>query len=120
VKLFILSIFIFLLSCGSPSQNPSDRIEALGSQLRCPVCRGVPISESPATLAVEMMGILKDQIAQGKTDLEILAYFEERYGEWVLLQPKPQGANLLIWILPLLLLVGGSLFILKYVKKEPL
>ena len=60
---------------------------------------------------------LKNQVAQGKSDEEILNFFEERYGEWVLLKPKPHGMNLAVWILPLLAIVGGAAFIISWVKK---
>lgn len=92
-------------------------MQRLGDQLRCPVCRGVPISESPAELAKEMMQTLREQMKQGKNDEEILAFFEARYGEWVLLAPKMEGMNLAVWVLPILLLIGGTVVILKRVKK---
>ena len=110
---------LFVLSCAGPStESTEERIQRLGDQLRCPVCRGVPISESPATLANEMMDTLKEQAAQGKSDEEILNFFEERYGEWVLLEPKAQGMNLAVWILPAMVVLGGSIFILIWVKKK--
>ncbi|MBI4411479.1 MAG: cytochrome c-type biogenesis protein CcmH [Deltaproteobacteria bacterium] len=120
MKFFLTwTAFLFVLSCaGSSTESPEDRIQRLGGELRCPVCRGVPISESPATLANEMMDILKNQVAEGKSDEEILNFFEERYGEWVLLQPKPQGMNLAVWILPALALVGGAVFIILRIKRE--
>ena len=120
-NLFRISIFgflIFFTACGKPAEDADARVQRLGRQLRCPVCRGVPISESPATLALEMMDLLRVEGAQGKTDEEILKFFEERYGEWVLLDPKPEGMNLAVWVLPLLVLVGGAGFIVRKVKRE--
>lgn len=111
----LLTIF---LSCGKPPTDPASRVERLGKQLRCPVCRGVPIADSPSTLAVQMMEILRQQVNEGKSDEEILKYFEERYGEWVLLEPKPEGMNLMIWILPALFLLGGTAFIVLRVRKK--
>lgn len=120
MKFFLTGMaLLFVLSCAGPStESTEQRIQRLGDHLRCPVCRGVPISESPATLANEMMDILEDQVAQGKSDGEILKFFEERYGEWVLLQPKPEGMNLAVWILPILVVLGGAIFILISVKRK--
>lgn len=114
--------FILLLGmiwgCSTAPEDPAARAERLGKQLRCPVCRGVPIADSPAELAQQMMGTVRAQIAAGKSDAEILSYFEERYGEWALLQPKAEGANLLIWILPLGFIMAGAIFIVWQLGKQ--
>jgi cytochrome c-type biogenesis protein CcmH len=115
--LVFLGIFILLTACGKRELDPEARVEKLGSEIRCPVCRGVPIADSPSTLALEMMQVLREQIAQGKSDEEVLKYFEERYGEWALLKPKPEGMNLVIWILPALFLLGGGVGIVIRLKK---
>lgn len=99
--------------------DPEARAERIGSQLRCPVCRGVPIADSPAALAQEMMTLVRQQVAEGKSDEEIFRYFEERYGEWALLRPKAEGINLVVWILPILFLVGGTGLILFRLKRRP-
>ncbi|MBI3540557.1 MAG: cytochrome c-type biogenesis protein CcmH [Deltaproteobacteria bacterium] len=116
----ILTVF-FLISCGlhSADQKSVDtRVETLGHQIRCPICRGVSIADSPSTLATEMMQILRTQIEQGKSDEEVLKYFEERYGPWILLQPKAEGMNLLVWLLPLFFVGGGGVFIILRAKQE--
>ncbi len=100
--------------------DPEARIDRLGRMLRCPVCRGVPIAESPSAVAVEMMSLLKEQVKEGKKDAEILHYFEERYGEWVLLEPKPEGMNWGVWLLPGFFLVGGGVLILRRVRSSQL
>lgn len=115
-KVFI--ILLVLLACAHPKESEEDRIKRLGDQLRCPVCRGVPISESPSPLAVEMRNNLCDQVSQGKSDTEIFEYFEERYGEWILLNPKAKGINLGVWILPLVFMAGGAVFIILRVKRK--
>ncbi len=116
--LMLLFALMILSACSKPPNIAEQRARDLGSQLRCPVCRGVPIADSPAPLANEMMGVVKQQIAEGKSDPEILQFFESRYGEWVLLKPKAQGSTLLIWILPALVLVGGGVGILLRLRKK--
>ncbi len=112
---------LFLLLISSCARGPEDidtRARRLGSQIRCPVCRGVPISESPSTLAQEMMDLVRQEISKGKSDQEILLFFEERYGEWALLRPKPIGMNLVLWVMPALVLLAGGIFIFFRVRKE--
>lgn len=111
-------LLLLLLACASSEDDLEERATRIGRQLRCPVCRGVPIAESPAALAQQMMGIVREQVQSGKSDAEILQYFEERYGEWVLLDPKPHGINLAVWVLPVLGLGSGVLFIMTLGRRR--
>ena len=116
----ILFLVILLTGCQQVSDNPEARIERLGRSLRCPICRGVSIAESPSAVADAMMQLLREQVKEGRSDAEVLKYFEERYGEWILLEPKPKGVNWGIWLLPGLFLAGGGLFILRRVRSSQL
>lgn len=107
-----------LAACHRGPTDPEARARFIGEQIRCPVCRGIPIAESPAELATEMMGVVREQIAGGKSDAEIFQCFEDRYGEWALLQPKPVGMNLLVWILPAGFLLGGAAIIVARVRRR--
>lgn len=94
------------------------RTREVASALRCPVCQGLSIADSPSELAQEMKGLVREQLAAGKSEQEIREYFIGKYGEWVLLEPKPQGMNLLVYVLPLLLVVGGGWFVMRFVRKN--
>jgi cytochrome c-type biogenesis protein CcmH len=83
----------------------------LSSQLRCVVCQGVSLQDSPSQLAQEMRAIVREKLEEGMTPAEVRAYFVERYGEWVLLEPDPRGFNLLVYVLPVVLLFGGAGFV---------
>lgn len=101
-------------------QQESDldrRTREVASQLRCPVCQGLSINDSPAELAVEMKGVVREQLAAGKTPEEIRQYFMAKYGEWVLLEPDPRGLNLLVYLLPVLGVLGGALFVWRFVSR---
>jgi cytochrome c-type biogenesis protein CcmH len=89
---------------------------ALGHKLRCPVCQGMPIAESPATMAVDMMHRVRQMQAQGRSEDEILGYFTSRYGAWVLLDPPREGFALWVWVLPplfMLVLAAGAVRMLR-------
>ena len=84
------------------------RVKAVSSQLRCPVCQGLSLQDSPAELSQEMKSLVREQLKAGKTPDEVRAYFIDRYGEWILLEPQAHGFNWLVYALPVLLLVGGG------------
>jgi len=95
------------------------RVQALGKQLRCPMCQGLSIADSNSSAARAQMDKVRELVAGGKTDQEIREFFISRYGEWALLEPPASGMNLLVWVLPLLLLIGGGFAIFRTVSRRP-
>lgn len=94
-----------------------DSVRKVSSELRCPVCQGESIQESPADLAKEMRRVVRDQLAAGRSTEEVKAYFVSKYGEWILLEPKARGVNLTVYLLPFLMLIGGAVLILYSVRR---
>lgn len=82
----------------------------IGLLLRCPVCQGMPIADSPADMAQAMMKKIRTMTDEGRDRQEILDYFVSRYGEWVLLKPKQEGLNWIIWLVPPIVLLLGLLW----------
>ena len=93
------------------------RTTAVAAELRCPVCQGLSIQDSPSELSQEMRGMVRDQLRAGKTPAEVKAFFVSKYGEWILLTPTAQGFNLLLYILPFALLLGGAAVIVVVVRR---
>lgn len=93
------------------------RATRLASELRCPVCQGLSIHDSPSPLAQQMKDLIRSQVVAGRTDEEIRQYFVSKYGEWVLLEPKAEGFNLLVYLLPALTLLGGAGLIAVAVRR---
>ena len=89
----------------------------IGLLLRCPVCQGMPIADSPADMAQAMMKKIRTMTNEGRERQEILDYFVSRYGEWVLLEPKQEGLNWIIWIVPPLVLLLGMLWAMNRARK---
>lgn len=81
-------------------EDTNDPAYLIGKELRCPVCQGMPIADSPADMAQDMMKKVRAMHQAGKTREEILDFFVKSYGEWVLLRPKTEGANWMLWGLP--------------------
>ena len=93
------------------------RTSVLAAELRCAVCQGISIQESPSALAREMRDLVKEQLRAGRTPDEVKEYFVAAYGEWILLSPRAHGLNLLLYVLPGLLLVGGIAFLAVVVRR---
>ncbi|HSP14901.1 MAG TPA: cytochrome c-type biogenesis protein CcmH [Thermoanaerobaculia bacterium] len=85
--------------------------------LRCPVCQGMSVADSPAEMAVNMKHQVTALLARGYTQEQILTYFERSYGQFVLLKPKFQGVNTLVWVLPILALAIGVVIVVSKMKK---
>lgn len=98
-------------------ETQADEAHQIGLILRCPVCQGMPIAESPSRMAQAMMVRVREMLAEGLSRQEILDYFTAKYGEWVLLEPKAQGMNLGLWILPAVALLIGAVFVVRSARK---
>ena len=93
------------------------RTSALASTLRCPVCQGESIQDSPSELAQNMRAVVRDQLRAGRTPDEVKQYFVSKYGEWILLEPEMKGLNVLLYVFPVLLVVGGLALVVVLVKR---
>jgi cytochrome c-type biogenesis protein CcmH len=89
----------------------------IASKLRCPVCQGVSIADSPSGMATKMREQVRDLVAQGYGEEQVMSYFERSYGEFVRLEPPLRGLNVMLWILPGLVLLGGSWFVFRKARK---
>lgn len=88
---------------------PVDRGEALATRLRCPVCQSESVADSPSETARNMRERIDELIAVGASDPEIEQYFVDRYGEWILLDPRPGPRTWALWTLPAAVLFAGGL-----------
>ncbi len=93
------------------------RVREVAQRLRCPVCQGESIQESPAELASQMKGVVREQLAAGKSEQDVLNYFLAKYGDWILLEPRAEGINLLVYWIPVIFMVIGGVFLFLTVKK---
>src|SRR5262245_59095700 len=81
-----------------------ERARRLSQELRCVVCQNQSIDDSNASLAHDLRVIVRERLAAGDSDAQVLAFVEARYGEFVLLRPRLKPQTLLLWLAPLLLL----------------
>jgi cytochrome c-type biogenesis protein CcmH len=94
--------------------NPRQEARAvgIGKQLRCLVCQNESIEDSGADLAKDLRHIVRQQVAAGKTDRQVIDWMEARYGQFVLLDPPFEPATLLLWGSPFIALVIGGACVL--------
>jgi len=113
---------------GPPQSTPltgaqlTQRTHEVSGLLRCPVCQGMSVADSPAEMAVNMKAQVHELLARGYTEEQILKYFELSYGQFVLLRPKFEGVNRLVWLLPLGALalgIGIVFFKLRKLERAP-
>jgi cytochrome c-type biogenesis protein CcmH len=126
VVAILSSIWLYTLLVSPSKQTLDQRVYDVASQLKCLVCQGESVADSPATLSLQMRGVIRQQLQSGKSEQEVIQYFVSRYGDRILLTPPLQGLTLLAWLVPIALMIGGMLlvfFVLRswqsYSNKEP-
>ncbi len=92
------------------------RAQEIMKQIRCLVCQNQSIVDSDAALARDLRIIVRERIIAGDNDEQILGYMTSRYGDWVLLKPPFDGATIVLWLSPLLLLMVGFYVIYRNQK----
>jgi cytochrome c-type biogenesis protein CcmH len=93
------------------------RARAISAVLRCPVCQGESILDSPAELSQQMRAVVYDQLREGRTPEEIKAYFVASYGEWILLEPRLTGLNIVLYVAPVLFVIAGLALVALLVRR---
>lgn len=116
VALIVVSLGVAVLAFVTRGVEPEDRVAALHERLRCPTCKTVSIADSPAEAAAGMRQIVEEQVAAGRSDDEIIDYFEARYGRWVLLDPPRRGPTLALWLLPVVALTVAAGLVLRRIR----
>lgn len=111
----ILAICLFSIGWADDLDN---QVRKISDQLRCPTCQAQSVKDSEAGLSVNMKMKIREMLKEGKTESEILDFFEERYGEWILRSPKMRGFNLLLWGLPAILILVAVLLLLRSMKSR--
>ncbi|MCM2562140.1 cytochrome c-type biogenesis protein CcmH [Lutimaribacter sp. EGI FJ00015] len=99
-----------------------ERARELSKGLRCLVCRNESIDESNATLARDLRLLVRERLVAGDSDDEVIDYVVDRYGEYVLLQPRASGSTWALWAagpIMLLLAMGIALMYLRRRQSAP-
>ena len=118
MKVSLIKILILLL-VGFPiiNSNATNKVYDISNELMCPVCQGQTVAESNSGLAISMREVVKRQVSEGKSKKEILNYFVNIYGDTILATPPVKGFGIILYIFPVLVLVGSILFWIRRFNK---
>lgn len=106
-KMWLLSVALLAPGAWAGSESLEAREAALAAQLRCVVCQNQTVAESQAPIAKDMRKEIANQLAQGRSDAQVVAFFEQRYGTFVRYTPPWRPSTWLLWCLPFLAVLGG-------------
>lgn len=109
VVMAAMAAAIVILVMTSPSEV--DRVQAIGERIKCPVCQGESIANSPSSMARDMMSLVAERVAEGADDDEIVDELLASYSGAVLLDPPASGATLALWLAPIAALAIGAIVI---------
>ena len=94
------------------------RARNLSSELRCLVCQNQSIDDSAAPLARDLRLLVRERLSAGDSDSQVLNFLVARYGEFVLLKPRFELHNLLLWGLPPVVLVAGMIALFVMARRR--
>jgi cytochrome c-type biogenesis protein CcmH len=100
------------------NQQQQDRFDELTQELRCLVCQNQNLADSDAPLAHDLRREVHAMLQTGQSNKQIKQFMVERYGDFVLYRPPVQINTYLLWLAPLVLLLGGALVLRSNIKKR--
>ena len=116
----LLPVFAVAGEARDMAEDPvlEKRMIGLAEKLRCLVCQNESLASSHSELAEDLRREVREQMAKGMNDDEIIDYLVARYGDFVLYDPRIKGSTLLLWFGPFLLLGGGGAMLIYQLRKR--
>ena len=102
-----------------PDAAQEARAREISKELRCLVCRNESIDDSHASLAKDLRLLVRERITAGDSDDEVIDYVVDRYGEFILMNPRMSGSNLIIWLSGPVLLILGGIGAWAFIRRRP-
>jgi cytochrome c-type biogenesis protein CcmH len=113
-----LLLLVTIASLGDAAATIREEdVQAIASQLRCVVCQNLSVADSPSEMAHQMRDLIRERLTAGDRPDQVMAYFVQRYGEWVLLAPPVRGLNLLLWLAPFGAVAGGLALVVALARR---
>ena len=100
-------------------ETQAERVDSIASELRCVVCQGLSVKDSPAESARQMKEIVVQRVAEGRTDEQIRDEFRANYGDWVVLTPPLVSWSGLLWLAPLVAVLAGVAIAWAWMRARP-
>ncbi|WP_371868070.1 cytochrome c-type biogenesis protein [Pseudoduganella rivuli] len=115
---------LLALACAAVSAAPpagaelEARVERLSTELRCLVCDNQTIADSNAQLARDLKGVVREQLAAGRSEDDVIAFLTQRYGDFVLYKPPLRASTWPLWFGPFILLGGGLWWLWRTLQRQ--
>jgi len=120
-KIFLLLLTLAISVCNAqsvPGNSELDlRMMRIAGELRCLVCQNQTLADSNAELAIDLRKQLREKLASGMSDQEVIDFMVQRYGDFVLYKPRLQPSTWLLWFGPFLILIGGLIFLVFRIRR---
>ncbi len=115
---FILVVTMLALAwvrtASAQQPTPSDDdVNAIAKQLYCPVCENTPLDVCPTQACAQWRDLIRQMLAEGKSEAYIKQYFVDNYGARVLAEPPRSGLNWLVYLLPPLAFLAGAYILFR-------
>jgi cytochrome c-type biogenesis protein CcmH len=114
----LVAAWVLAVTLTTSAQEVDLRVRVIASKLRCPVCQNESVADSQSELSAQMRTLIRDKLAAGETEDQIVRYFVSRYGEWILLEPPRQGVLWFVWLAPAAALLGGAVLVIAYLRRS--
>ncbi|GAB4542724.1 MAG: hypothetical protein Fur002_13470 [Anaerolineales bacterium] len=113
----LAAMFLPFASAAAQTRVPTDdEVNAIARKLYCPVCESTPLDVCPTEACHQWREQIRSMLSEGKTEDEILQYFEQQYGARVLAEPPKKGFFWLVYLVPLLIILAGAVILFRSMK----
>jgi cytochrome c-type biogenesis protein CcmH len=117
MKVLILLVLVHFSLTGNANEN-EQRIRQLEEKLRCLVCQNQTLADSNAELAGDLRREVREQVAAGRSDQQIVDFLVQRYGDFVLYEPPFKSTTALLWLGPFVLLAAAVLVLVATLRRR--
>ena len=120
MKFFKYLVIVFFLTNLSLLYAQDTNLESkITKNLRCLICQGQSIYDSDSEFANSLKLVVKNKLENGKSEEQIYNFLQEKYGQWILYDPKFNKNTYFLWLLPILLfLIGGAIILKLFILKK--
>jgi cytochrome c-type biogenesis protein CcmH len=111
------SLLVFGIAAAQGGHVTDDQVNAVAKKLNCPVCENVPLDVCETQACSQWRDLIRQKLGAGETPQQIINYFQATYGDRVLQEPPRQGFTGLVWILPVVGLIGGMAILVVVLRR---
>jgi cytochrome c-type biogenesis protein CcmH len=118
IVLLLAAVPVFAQEMALPDPALEQRARDLSREIRCVVCQSQSIADSDADIAKELRVLIREQIAEGKSDDDIRDYLAARYGDFVLFKPPFKASTFVLWVGPFAILVLAGIGVAMFFRRR--